>query len=80
MRRQFVASLGHLLTQCRDLASQGVDLVLLAGDDLIELVEQVFAEGSLDLQIDQALLGVWVGIHARIGLHLEAHQHRTRAR
>ena len=48
MRRQLVAqaakrqraAFGHPLPQFADLAQQGVNLPLLAGDDLVQLVEQ----------------------------------------
>ena len=81
MRRQLVAGpaeraatgFGHLLAQPPDFTQQCVDLLLLADDDLIELVEQVFVEAGLDLQLGQAVVGGVVGfgrIHAPIGHEL----------
>ena len=81
MRRQVVAGpaeraatgFGHLLAQPLDFTQQCVDLLLLADDDLIELVEQVFVEAGLDLQLGQAVVGGVVGfgrIHAPIGHEL----------
>ena len=65
MRRQFFTQVAHragapvrdLLPELADLASQGVDLLLLAKDDLVQLIQQVFAEAGLDLQLGQALFG-----------------------
>lgn len=64
MRRQFVAGaaegagagLGQLLSQVGELTCQRVDLLLLANDDLVQLVEQVFAEAGLDFEIGQPLV------------------------
>ena len=81
MRRQVVAGpaeraatgFGHLLAQPLDFAQQRVDLLLLADDDLIELVEQVFVKAGLDLQLGQAVVDGVVGfgrIHAPIGHEL----------
>lgn len=84
VRRQVVAGaaehaaagFGHLLAQPLDFAQQRVDLLLLADDDLIELVEQVFVEAGLDFQLGQAVVGGVVGfgrIHALIGHELALH-------
>ena len=69
MRRQLIPQaakgsrlrLGGLLAQAFDLARQAVDLVLLAHDDGVELVEQVFGEAGLDLEIGQPLFGAVLG-------------------
>ena len=39
-------------------ADQRVDLRLLANDDLVEFVEQVFGKAGFDLEFGQALGGV----------------------
>ena len=81
MRRQVVAGpaeraaarFGHLLAQPLDFAQQRVDLLLLADNDQVQLVEQVFVEAGLDLQLGQAVVGGVVGfgrIHAPIGHEL----------
>ena len=74
MRRQFVAqaarrataAVGAGLSQIRDLARQLIDLLLLAHDDLVELVQQIFAEGRLDLQIGETAGHVLCLFHAAI--------------
>ena len=64
MRRQFVAQVLRLahtgggLAQVADLAQQAVDLLLLAQDDFIQLINQVFGEAGLDLQIGQPLFNI----------------------
>ncbi len=66
MRRQLVAQVAHasisipltrggFLTQAHKLAHQQFNLLLLAGHDLVELVDKVFEEGELDLKIGQAV-------------------------
>ena len=84
MRRQLIPQaaersrlgLGGLLAQAFDLALQTVDLVLLAHDDGVELIEQVFGEAGLDLEIGQPPLGaVFQGVrvfHAPIGREVAA--------
>ena len=84
MRRQLIPQaaegarlrLGGLLAQAFDLALQAVDLVLLAHDDGVELIEQVFGEAGLDLEVGQALFGeVFGGVcvfHAPIGREVAA--------
>lgn len=74
MRRQFVpcpsecaASVGDLLAELRDFTDQRVDLLLLANDDLVQLVEQVFIEAGLDLQVGQAMVDDVGRLHAAIG-------------
>ena len=72
MRRQFVpcpsecsaASVGDLLAELRDFTDQRVDLLLLANDDLVQLVEQVFIETGLDLQVGQAMVDDVGRLHA----------------
>jgi len=70
-RRTHTAIRWRLLLQVSDLADQGVDLLLLAHDDAVEFVEQVFGEAGLDLELGQALVcrGVCVaaGFHGAIG-------------
>ena len=66
MRRQFVAqvarcahaAIGAGLAQLAQFADQQVDLLLLAHDDFVELIELVFGEAGLDFQLGQALVGV----------------------
>ena len=83
MRRQVVTGtaegqaggLGHLLPQLGDLAQQHVDLLLLADNDQVQLVEQVFVETGLDFQVCQAVVdGVmkFGRLHALIGHELAA--------
>ena len=83
MRRQVVAGpaehaaarLGYLLAQPLDVAHQRVDLLLLADDDLVELIQQVFVEAGLDFQLGQAVIDGVVGfgrLHALIGHELAA--------
>ena len=74
MRRQFVAqiarcraaSLWNLLAQMQLLAGKVVNLLLLAVDDEVELIEQVFCVAELDLQVVQALLKVGRILHSAI--------------
>ena len=88
MRRQLISQaakaarlrLGGLLAQAFDLALQAVDLVLLAHDDGVELIEQVFGEAGLDLEVGQPLFGALLGavcggvgvFHAPIGREVAA--------
>jgi len=84
MRRQLISQaakaaclwLGGLLAQAFDLAHQAVDLVLLAHDDGVELIEQVFGEAGLDLEVGQSLFGAVFGrvgvFHVRIGREVAA--------
>ena len=63
MRWQLIAQIalwhqpfvGALLAQELHFTRQVVNLVLLPGDDLVELVEQILSEAGLYFQIDQAL-------------------------
>ncbi len=63
MRRQFVpqiaaraqAAIKRRLPQMRDFADQLVDLLLLANNDLVQVIKQIFLETGLDLQIGQSL-------------------------
>ena len=71
----FVAQMGdtvafrHLSPQLAHFAHQGIDLLLLPKDGLVELFQPVLAEAGLDFQIGQALihlcmvLGVVVVVH-----------------
>ena len=63
------ARIKHLLAKPFDLAHQGVDLLLLANDDLIELFQQVFREAGLDFPLGQAAVGRvgWVGLVGSLG-------------
>ena len=45
-----------------DLAHQSIDLVLLANDDLIEPVEQVFGVNGFDFECRQAPVDVVTGV------------------
>ena len=52
------------LSKVTYLENQNVDLLLLADDDLVQLIQQIFGEAGLDLEIGQALVDVvWV-LHA----------------
>ena len=51
----------RLLAQLAHFAQQEVNVLLLAHDDGVELVQQVFLKTDLDLQIGQALVGDVVG-------------------
>ena len=64
MRRNLVAQITHLSTTTRlgqavthlaQLLNQRINLLLLAVDLCIELVEQVFGKTGLDLQVNQAV-------------------------
>ena len=55
------------LSKVADLSNQRVDLLLLADDDLVQLIQQVFGEAGFDLKINQALFGVVGVFHACIG-------------
>lgn len=80
MRRQLVAQTAEfvriaslrLLPKLRDFANQPVNLPLLACNQLVQVIEQVFAEAGLDFQIGEALVGALVSgqgvVHAGIGL------------
>ena len=78
MRRKVVAGpaehaaagVGHLLAQPLDFTQQCVDLLLLADNDLVQLVEQVFVKAGLDLKLGQSVVDGVVGfgwVHALIG-------------
>jgi hypothetical protein len=74
MRRQFVAqiercctaSFWNLLAQTPQLAGKIVNLLLLAVNDEVELIEQIFGVAGLDLQVVQALLKVGGILHCAI--------------
>ena len=51
----------------RDFAEQRVDLLLSANDDLVQLVEQVFIEVGLDLEVGQAMVDGVGSLDAAIG-------------
>jgi len=75
MRRQFIAQIalpdlatfGLLPAQLDHFAQQQIQLLLLAKDGLVQLVQQVFGVAGLDLQFSQAGIGVVRLVHARIG-------------
>ncbi len=70
------AGLRRLFAQFADLPQQQIDLLLLADDDLVQFVEQVFLKAGLDFQFSQALFsGAWV--HTTIGTQKAPHL-RTR--
>jgi len=64
VRREFVAQVAGciqplpsgLLAQVLDLADQHVDVLLLADNDLVQLVQQIFREAGLDFQVREALV------------------------
>lgn len=64
MRRQVIPQAAYVawqaiicrLAQFSHLADQQINLLLLANDDLVELLQQVFGETGLDLQLGQALV------------------------
>ena len=66
MRRQLIPQIAlprrlgvdGLLAQVQHFADERIDLGLLADDDLVEFVEQVFGEAGFDLEFGQALGGV----------------------
>ena len=72
MRWQFLAQVarhrnpafGCRLAQVSQLTKQQVDLLLLADDDLVQLVQRIFSEAGFDLQIGQALVCVVWLLHA----------------
>ena len=80
MRRQVVASpaehaaasFGNPLAERFDVAYEVVNLQLLADDDLVQLVQQVFIEAGLDFQLGQAVVGGVGGVHCRIGYELRS--------
>ena len=88
MRRQVVAgpdentaaSVRNLLPQLRQLACQGVDLLLLANDDLVQLVELVFVEAVLVFQVGQAMVCGFGGFGGFSGLHTVDSSVGTRTR
>jgi hypothetical protein len=74
MRRQLIpqtAGTGSrfrpLLTQLHQRLYQLVDLLLLAHDDLIELVDQVFLKAEFDFQLGDTGVKVLRGGHSSIG-------------
>ena len=85
MRGQVVASTPGVdgtgimgrLAQLADVANQQVNLLLLADDDLVELLQQVFAKAGLDFQIGQALVNVLRWMHSLIGHEFAAQAART---
>ena len=72
MRRQVVeqtarrtqAAVCGRLPQFSDLAQQQVNLLLLAHDDVVELLQLILAKGGFDFQMGQALIGSFVVGHA----------------
>lgn len=56
-RRTSAPVIGRLAEFC-DFTQQRVDLLLLADDDLVKLLQQVFGKCRLDLQVNEALLNV----------------------
>lgn len=73
MRRNFVAQVAYLSAPTRfgksvahltQLLYQRVDLLLLAIHLRVELIEQVFGEARLDLQVDEAVFNRCWNVHA----------------
>ena len=73
MRRDFVtqiahfsatAGLGQALTHLAQFLNQRINLLLLAVHLRIELVQQVFGETGLDLQINQAVFNRGWNVHS----------------
>ena len=70
MRRQLVPhitrplrlGLGRLLAQVQHFADKRIDLGLLADDDLVEFVDQVFSKAGLDFECGQALVRLCCGV------------------
>lgn len=66
MRRQLIAqapwrarfSVRNLLPKLGQLTNQQIELPLLANDDQVELIDHVFGEAGLDLQISQTLFNI----------------------
>ena len=75
MRRQLIPQIAlprrlgvdGLLAQVQHFADERVDLGLLADDDLVEFVEQVFGKAGFDLEFGQALGGVLECVGQRLG-------------
>ena len=72
MGRDFVAQIAHFSAATRfgqtvshlaQLLDQRVNLLLLAVDLRIELVEQIFGEAGLDFQVDQAVFNRGGNVH-----------------
>ena len=62
------------LPEFNDCSNQIINLFLLAHDDVVKLLQQVFGVGGFDFQISQALInvvGVVREIHERIGHEFE---------
>ena len=76
MRRQFVTQAAEraivrgraALAQLGHLAHQTVDLELLLNDNLIQLVQHVFGETGLDLEVGQAAVCAVDVFHGPIGI------------
>ena len=76
MRRQFIprtprlpgARFRQLITQLSDLPRQCIQILLLADDDLVELLHQVFGKAGLDFEICQTPFDVFRGHGASAGL------------
>ena len=73
MRRNFIAQIAHLGTTARlrqavahltQLLNQRINLLLLAVQLRIELVEQVFSKARLDFEVNQAIFDVGWNVHA----------------
>ena len=61
------AALGHLLALAQQFSGEVVNLLLLAINGEIELIEQIFGVAGLDLQIVQALFEGGGILHGAIG-------------
>jgi hypothetical protein len=52
------AAIGRLLAQLAHLSNEGVNLLLLLKNGLVELLHQVFGEAGLDFKVHQAFVDV----------------------
>jgi chemotaxis protein CheY-P-specific phosphatase CheC len=57
------ARLGQAVTHLAQLLNERVNLLLLAIDLRIELVEQIFSEAGFDLEINQAVFNWGGNVH-----------------
>ena len=55
--RAGAAGLGHLLAQVGDFLHEPVNLLLLAVEGHVQLIQQILGVAGLDLQLGQAIIG-----------------------
>lgn len=65
LTRRCGACIWRMLAQLAHVALQEGNFLLLAHDDLVELVQQIFVEAGLDFQISESLLNGVGLIHAK---------------